>query len=142
MSPAARAQDVVHHSASCPLYALAWSSRLHASPRIAVGSFVDKYSNKVDLLQFDGNSLEQIGTFEHSYPATKIRWIPDQEGTHPELLGTTGDFLRIWEVDDDCKTHLRYTLNNVSVGVCLPHDCIALFFISISLPFFRVAISF
>ncbi len=51
-------------------------------------------------------------TFKHDYPATKLMFIPDKEGTRPDLLATTGEFLRIWHVGDDGVT-LERLLNNV-----------------------------
>lgn len=37
-------------------------------------------------------------TFDHPYPTTKIMWIPDTKGMYPDLLATSGDYLRIWRV--------------------------------------------
>lgn len=37
-------------------------------------------------------------TFDHPYPTTKIMWIPDTKGVYPDLLATSGDYLRIWRV--------------------------------------------
>jgi len=51
-------------------------------------------------------------TFQHPYPPTKIMFIPDKEGNSPDLLATTGDFLRIWRVSDD-GVQLHKLLNNV-----------------------------
>jgi WD repeat-containing protein 68 len=41
-------------------------------------------------------------------------WIPDKNSTKPDLLATTGDYLRIWQVGDDNKITLKSLLNNVS----------------------------
>ncbi len=51
-------------------------------------------------------------TFKHPYPPTKIMFIPDKEGTRPDLLATTGDFLRIWQVGED-SVQMHKLLNNV-----------------------------
>ena len=51
-------------------------------------------------------------TFQHPYPPTKIMFIPDKEGSSPDLLATTGDFLRIWRVSED-SVQLHKLLNNV-----------------------------
>ena len=51
-------------------------------------------------------------TFQHPYPPTKIMFIPDKENSRPDLLATTGDFLRIWQVSDD-GVQLHKLLNNV-----------------------------
>lgn len=52
-------------------------------------------------------------TFKHEYPPTKLMFIPDKEGTRPDLLATTGEFLHIWRVNDD-NVRLELLLNNVS----------------------------
>ena len=52
-------------------------------------------------------------TFQHPYPPTKVMFIPDLEGSRPDLLATTGDFLRLWRVTDE-GVALEKLLNNVS----------------------------
>ena len=51
-------------------------------------------------------------TFQHPYPPTKIMFVPDKEGAQPDLLATTGDYLRIWKVTEDGVV-LNKLLNNV-----------------------------
>lgn len=76
-------------------------------------------------------------TFDHPYPTTKIMWIPDsvlhsyynfytanlkfsiefvifQKGVFPDLLATSGDYLRIWRAGEP-ETRLECILNNVSI---------------------------
>lgn len=53
--------------------------------------------------------------FLHPYPATKIMFIPDKEGARPDLLASTGDFLRIWQIKEE-KVQLLKLLNNVSLS--------------------------
>lgn len=61
-------------------------------------------------------------TFQHPYPPTKIMFMPDKEGAQPDLLATTGDYLRIWKVEED-GVQLHKLLNNVrlrpSVSNCM-----------------------
>lgn len=54
-------------------------------------------------------------SFDHPYPATKIMFIPDKECAKPDLLATTGDSLRIWQVHEDrveAKSLLNSKLNS------------------------------
>lgn len=51
-------------------------------------------------------------TFDHPYPTTKIMWIPDAKGIFPDLLATSGDYLRVWR-SSDTETRLECLLNNV-----------------------------
>ena len=61
-------------------------------------------------------------SFQHPYPPTKLGWVPDREGSRPDLLATSGDYLRLWRVADDPGgqqgVHLEKLLNNVS-GRCV-----------------------
>ena len=56
-------------------------------------------------------------TFQHSHAATKVMFIPDKDCTRPDLLATTGDFLRIWHLGED-GVQLQKLLNNVSLFHC------------------------
>jgi WD repeat-containing protein 68 len=71
--------------------------------RLAIGSYVEQYSNVVSILKknpSEGN-LYQAAQFDHPYPCTKIMWSPDLRHGANDLLATTGDYLRIWSVTDD-----------------------------------------
>ena len=70
--------------------------------RLAIGSYVEQYSNVVQIVKkrSDENSLYVAGEFDHPYPCTKILWSPDVSATK-DLLATTGDYLRVWSVTDD-----------------------------------------
>jgi len=96
------------------VYAMNWSVRPDQPFRIAAGSFLEEYSNKVTIVQLDEDkgSFTSKGEFTHPYPATKIMWIPDSTGARPDLLGTTGDYMRIWEVDNDGDVQIKCLLNN------------------------------
>jgi DDB1- and CUL4-associated factor 7 len=102
----------MQYEADYPLYGLAWSTRRTSAPRVAVGSFLEEYRNRVEVLQQGPAELQPVCVFDHAYPATKIGWIPDPAAARPELVGTTGDFLRIWEIDDAGRSRLKCILNN------------------------------
>lgn len=55
---------------------------------------------QVQLVGLEEESSEFVcrNTFDHPYPTTKIMWIPDTKGIYPDLLATSGDYLRIWRV--------------------------------------------
>jgi WD repeat-containing protein 68 len=40
-------------------------------------------------------------------------WIPDKEGAKPDLIATTGDYLRLWEVNANNEIKSKCLLNNV-----------------------------
>lgn len=107
---------------------------------MAIGSFVEEYNNKVQIVSLDEEISEfsPKSTFDHPYPTTKIMWIPDsvnyytliiyfsfkitylwvifQKGVFPDLLATSGDYLRIWRAGEP-ETRLECILNNVSIYV-------------------------
>lgn len=47
--------------------------------RLALGSFVEEYNNKVLIVSLDEDTSDfsAKSTFDHPYPTTKIMWIPD-----------------------------------------------------------------
>ena len=50
---------------------------------------------------YDGQ-IYKACEFDHPYPCTKILWSPDaQNSSSKDLLATTGDYLRIWNLTDD-----------------------------------------
>jgi WD repeat-containing protein 68 len=83
--------------------------------RVAVGSFVEQYNNKVDIVSLDEDAgafpAEPTHSFTHPYPCTKILFIPDKECTKADLIATTGDYLRIWNIKDE-GVELKSLLNN------------------------------
>jgi DDB1- and CUL4-associated factor 7 len=84
--------------------------------RLACGSFVEEYSNSVRIVTLDEETgtfpEESQSSFTHPYPCTKILFIPDKECTKEDLLATTGDYLRIWQVQEDNSVEMKSLLNN------------------------------
>nr|WNB50464.1 TTG1 [Iris sanguinea] len=95
-----------------PIYAMAFSSASSSSPRLALGSFIEDMSNRVDIVSFDEETLSFRSSpslsFDHPYPPTKLMFHP----TSPSLLASSGDFLRLWNVSSSSSVDLRSVLNN------------------------------
>merc|ERR1719389_695012 len=91
-----------------------WSVRADQRFRLAIGSFEEEYSNSVRVIQLDEETHKfvDIGGFEHPYPTTKIMWMPDPNGSRRDLLATTGDYLRLWQVTDNKAIKMLCLLNN------------------------------
>ena len=53
---------------------------------------------KIVGLDEDSADFKPCSIFDHPYPCTKIMWIPDPKGVFPDLLATSGDYLRLWRV--------------------------------------------
>lgn len=58
-------------------------------------------------------------TFDHPYPTTKIMWIPDTKGIYPDLLATSGDYLRIWRVGADGLKTTKMFLSCFNAFTCV-----------------------
>lgn len=106
-------KEIYTYEAPWPIYGMNWSSRQDKPYRLALGSFLEDYTNRVSIIQLqeEKEMFTVEAGFEHPYPPTKICWIPDRSATRPDLLGTTGDYMRLWEVKDD-KVELKCLLNN------------------------------
>lgn len=83
-------KEIYKYVAPWPLYSMNWSVRPDKRFRLALGSFVEEYNNKVQIVSLDEETSEFMAknTFDHPYPTTKIMWIPDSKGIFPDLLAT------------------------------------------------------
>eukprot|EP00898_Chlorokybus_atmophyticus_P006424 jgi/Chlat1/6783/Chrsp50S06455 len=81
-------------------------------------------SNRIEVVHLD----DEAGVFRtspnmsvaHQYPATKVMWIPDRDGQHPDLFASTGDYLRIWEIEEDGVKIKSLLNNNKNSEFCAP----------------------
>eukprot|EP01117_Protostelium_nocturnum_P013957 TRINITY_DN5262_c0_g1_i2.p1 TRINITY_DN5262_c0_g1~~TRINITY_DN5262_c0_g1_i2.p1 ORF type:complete len:327 (+),score=86.68 TRINITY_DN5262_c0_g1_i2:143-1123(+) len=117
-----RRKEIYTYQSPWPIYGLSWSSRPNQRFRLALGSNLKDYTNKVDIVQLnEENEFEVKGSFDHSYPATKVMWQPPRSSNGPDLLGTTGDYLRLWEVKEGKReVSLKSLLNNNKGDFCAP----------------------
>jgi WD repeat-containing protein 68 len=106
-------KEIYKYVAPFNLYSMNWSVRPDKRFRLALGSFVEEYNNKVQIISLDEDTSEfsAKSTFDHPYPTTKIMWIPDSKGIFPDLLATSGDYLRIWRAGEP-ETRMECVLNN------------------------------
>jgi len=87
-------------------YCLAWCRRQDDKFKMAVGSYKEEYSNKIQIIQRDNSSSSsnsgstdsddntqgkfvQLSEYEHPYPATKIMWAPAKNNTGSLFTTTT-----------------------------------------------------
>ena len=111
---AAKRKEIYTYTAPWLIYGMNWSVRADQRFRLAIGSFEEEYNNSVRIVQLDEETHQFVdnGGFEHPYPTTKIMWMPDQTGNRRDLLATTGDYLRLWNVEGK-SVRLEALLNNV-----------------------------
>ena len=112
---AQKRKEIYTYQAPWLIYGMNWSVRADQRFRLAIGSFEEEYNNSVRIVQLDEETHQFVdnGGFEHPYPTTKIMWMPDQTGNRRDLLATTGDYLRLWNVMDNKSVRLEALLNNV-----------------------------
>lgn len=96
-----------------PLYGIAFSHNPQHQFRTALSTLIPGPANKlliVDQIAGRPDQLQQIASVNLTFPATKVGWEPSQsvlgnsyaEGDGAaELLATTGDVLRIWDLAVD-----------------------------------------
>lgn len=112
----ARSAEIYTHESQSTVYAMNWSVRKDKRFRLGLASFREEASNYVEIIQLDEERGQFVTdtslTFRHDYPPTKLAFIPDKEGTRPDLLATTGEFLRIWRINEGEGVQLERLLNN------------------------------
>uniref|UniRef100_A0A1I7XIS2 WD_REPEATS_REGION domain-containing protein n=1 Tax=Heterorhabditis bacteriophora TaxID=37862 RepID=A0A1I7XIS2_HETBA len=118
-------KEIYGYDAPYTLFSSAWSAATDPQRRfrLAVSSFIEEYSNKVSIVQLDEDAGELIlkNTFDHPYPATKLMWIPDSKGNYPDLIATSGDYLRLWRIGADNSAKIESLLNtNRTAEYCAP----------------------
>lgn len=108
-------KEIFTHEMPWDIYAMSFSNRADHRFRLAVGSYIEDYANRVSIVQLqeETNKFVERASFEHPYPATKVMWIPDKTGKYPDLVATTGDYLRLWQVGSSGVQQTKL-LNNVS----------------------------
>ena len=123
-----RSENTITYESPYPLYAMAISStpsRTNQYQRIALGSFTEDYNNRIDIVSFDPETLSvkthQNLSLEHPYPPTKLMFSPSSLHKSNDLLASSGDFLRLWEVRDSASIEPVFVLNNSKSGeFCAP----------------------
>ena len=83
---------------------------------IGIGSFLEDTINHVSILQLNTKrqSYEPIITFEHKYPPTKLMWVPDLRGNYENIMATSGESLKIYNINNESKSvELKADLKNV-----------------------------
>jgi DDB1- and CUL4-associated factor 7 len=137
-------KEIYTYQAPWTVYSLSWSRRQDPTSqfRLAIGSYQEQYANVVSIIKkrqhhsnssgggasgYDDDddddaagtsSLYQAAEFAHPYPCTKLMWSPDLRHGATDLLATTGDYLRLWNLtggendDDELKVTKKALLNN------------------------------
>nr|DAD43557.1 TPA_asm: hypothetical protein HUJ06_001787 [Nelumbo nucifera] len=109
-----RRPGVFTYDAQWPIYALGWSARRDKKHRLAIGSFLEEHSNKVELVQLNQDTFDYSNgsalVFDHPYSPTKLMFFPTEDTLNPDIIATSGDYLRLWEIHED-RIELRTLLD-------------------------------
>ncbi|VDP30962.1 unnamed protein product [Soboliphyme baturini] len=125
-TPQQKRKEIYRCESEWNLYAMNWSQRPDKKFRLALGSFIEEYSNKIQVVQLDEDAAEfsTLVQFDHPYPATKIMWIPDMKGHYTDLLATSADYLRLFRINGDtstleyfCAPLTSFDWNETDVGI-------------------------
>lgn len=143
-------QEIFTYTAPWMIFAAAFSYVQDNPYRLALGSFLDHSNNKVQIVQLNDDStyLKKVAEFNHPFPPTKLMWYPDRYefflrssasifkfivslsylsktfrlgyNKGQDLIASTGDFLRLWELNGTGGANLKALLNNVRTNFLLP----------------------
>ena len=114
-------QEIYTYAAPWTTYSSAWCRRQDGRYRMAIGSFKEAHSNQVQLIQLNKDNLgyghfTKLYEFDVPYPPTKVMFAPSSlvNYSNEDLLATTGDYLRLWELDIDGenRVQMKALLNN------------------------------
>jgi WD repeat-containing protein 68 len=116
--------EIYTYESSNLVYGLNWSNRQEHRFRLAVGSFIEEYENRIEIITLDDEtgkfSSDMRLCFAHPFPATKIMFMPDKESNRPDLLATTADYLRLWHLTEDGVVLQKLLNNNKNSEFCAP----------------------
>jgi len=106
------------------IYAMAFSSRPSYKFRLGIGSCSDDIDNTIEIIQLNDKmeSFTVRAQTSHKYPPTKLMWIPDLSESFPDIFATSGESLKIWQVNEDNnKIELKKDLiNNKQIEFSAP----------------------
>ncbi|XAR52140.1 hypothetical protein NMG60_11020060 [Bertholletia excelsa] len=123
-----KSEHSVTYDSTYPIYAMAFSSSApNNHHRLALGSFIEEYNNRVDVVSFDEDTLNIKAQpnlfFSHPYPPTKLMFHPNSSAGRKaagDLLASSGDYLRLWEVRESSIDAVSILNNSKTSEFCAP----------------------
>ena len=115
-------KSLYKYEAPWTVYSVSWSNRADKPRRIAFTSFIDDYINHIQIAQFNTQTdqLEKISEIDQPYPPTKVMFMPPTATPGADLFMTSGDNLRIYEVNSDSTSIKLKTALNTSTETFAP----------------------
>jgi len=120
--PATTNSEVVTYTAPWPVYALGFPYHHSPALRLAIGSFIESRNNRLEVLELAEAShhFQVLDSFEHTYPASKLMWLPDTTGAKPELLASSSDCLRVFRFQQGGSKPVAQLVNRKNVKYSSP----------------------
>jgi WD repeat-containing protein 68 len=114
------------YKSKMPIYSLAFSTKKDNTLRLAIGSLNRNPDpqvtpmNYIEIIELkkNGSKLKRTSKFEQKIPPSKILFFPDHSSANPDLLITSSDTLKIWEILENGDVEIRSSLWNVRVCIC------------------------
>ncbi|KAI9313493.1 WD40-repeat-containing domain protein [Dichotomocladium elegans] len=123
-------KEIYQYDAPWPVYAIDWCKAPtdREGFRLAVGSLIEEQTNKLQVvtrtdlsLKDEGERYNLYGNQQNPdfitlaeadtyYPITKVLWEPRKSSRHSDILVSSSDVLRIWELSDN-PAYARYDNN-------------------------------
>ncbi|KAI8148665.1 WD40-repeat-containing domain protein [Fennellomyces sp. T-0311] len=129
-------KEIYQYDAPWPLYALDWCKAPNERKgfRMALGSLIEESHNKLQVIArtdtLEGATYSNqptpdftvVGEADVHYPITRVLWEPwRSDSWRTDLLATTGDILRIWELVDQPHYTTSNSINASSGRNSPPH---------------------
>lgn len=113
-------EQIYTYETEYPNYAISFRNKKDNKFQMAVGSYnTDSIQNHVDIIDLEfkkpNDGFKKIGGFNHQFPATKIMYMPDYGGYSKDIIATTAEYLRLWELDPITNVYNENVLRNVSL---------------------------
>jgi len=107
-------QYVHNYTAPWEIYSIAFSSRAAYPYRLGIGSIINDSDNYVEVVQLNPESrkLEKKFQFDHKFAPTKIMWVPDTMNNAPDLMATSGEMLRVYNIENNERAVLKCELTS------------------------------
>ena len=114
--------EIVTYTAGWPVYALGFSYRPSPALRVAIGSFTESRNNHIEVLELQGkpDSFLVLDSFKHTYPASKLMWLPDVTGCKPDLIATSSDCIRLFRFQPAQSKPVSTLLNTRHIRYSAP----------------------
>lgn len=116
--------SVYTYTAREAIYSMGFSCRPSYKFRLGIGTCSEDLNNTIEVIQLN-DKMESFTVRAEAlvkYPPTKLMWVPDLTESYPDIFATSGDSLKIWEVNEtNDKIELKQDLvNNKQIEFAAP----------------------